>query len=111
MWRRACGKRCPDRVEIPRSPHRAGGRRHVGAAPAGPYLEYAILSDFIFSVVLFAVAVVLGRVLLDTPPRLRGLIAVGALCAVAAYMRPSGQFLVLAPLLATPLVTKSRREP
>ena len=86
----------------------AGGM--LALTPAGPYLEYAILSDFIFSVVLFAVAVVLGRVLLDTPPRLRGLIAVGALCAVAAYMRPSGQFLVLAPLLATPLVTKSRRE-
>ena len=82
----------------------------LAMTPAGPYLEYAILSDFLFSAILFLVAFLLGRALLRDRWSTGEWVAVGAACALAAYVRPSGQFLLVAPLLAVPLVTRSLRQ-
>lgn len=82
----------------------------LAVTPVMPYLEHALLSDFVFALVVFAYALVLGRVLLSEqrlPWRL--LVALGALAACAAYMRPSGQALLLAVPVATLVMTRRVR--
>ena len=71
----------------------------AAATPALVYVEHAILTDFAFAIALLAGAVTLAHAL-EHPDRLRPLILTGVMFGTAALIRPVGQFLLLAPLLA-----------
>lgn len=72
----------------------------LALSPALPYLEHAVLSDFAFAIVAFAFAARLGRVVMRERPSLPALASIGAIAAAAAYIRPSGQALLLAVIPA-----------
>ncbi|MFL5781975.1 MAG: glycosyltransferase family 39 protein [Thermoleophilaceae bacterium] len=71
----------------------------AAATPALVYVEHAILTDFAFAVALLAGALALERAL-DHPARLRPLILTGIAFGIAALLRPVGEFLVVAPVIA-----------
>jgi hypothetical protein len=71
--------------------------------------EHTMLPDFLFGVAAFAGAVALAEGLVRDPPSTRLLVAAGALFALAAYMKPAGQFLLLAAPLAALLAGRGWR--
>jgi len=81
----------------------------LALSPALPYLEHAVLSDFMFAIVAFAFAARLGRVVMRDRPSLPALASVGAIAAAAAYIRPSGQALLLAVIPAAFCATRQVR--
>ena len=77
----------------------------LAATPVLPYLEHAVLSDFVFSLVVFAFGAMLGKALSREHASIRTLAGLGALAAAAAYLRPSGQALILAVAIGALLAT------
>ncbi len=81
----------------------------LALSPALPYLEHAVLTDFLYAIVVFAFAARLGHVFLRERPSLAALVSVGALAAAATYLRPSGQALILAVIPMALYATRSVR--
>jgi 4-amino-4-deoxy-L-arabinose transferase-like glycosyltransferase len=71
--------------------------------------EHTLLPDFLFGALAFAGALVLGGALRREPAATRPLIAVGIVFGLAAWVKPAGEFLLLAAPLAALLATRSLR--
>jgi 4-amino-4-deoxy-L-arabinose transferase-like glycosyltransferase len=81
----------------------------VAFTPVMPALENMILADFLFGTAIFAGAVALAYALADRiSPRL--LVLTGVVFGLAANVKPSGQFLIVAAPLALLATTRSVRQ-
>jgi len=74
-------------------------------SPGMAYLEHFVLADFLFGVLIFAGALVLVKAV--ERGTLASLFLAGAVFGLATYMKPVGQFLVVAGLLPLALSTRS----
>ncbi len=80
-------------------------------ALTAPFLsvEVQLLADALFGVLVTIVAGLIAAAALDDRRRRRWLLATGLAIACAAYVKPIGLVLVLAPVLALALATRSGR--
>jgi 4-amino-4-deoxy-L-arabinose transferase-like glycosyltransferase len=81
-------------------------------ALSSPHLsiEALLLADMLFGVIVTLVAGLLVTAMLDDARRLRWLLASAVAIACAAYVKPVGHALVLAPLIPLALATRSWRK-
>ncbi len=77
-------------------------------SPAMAFSEHFVLPNFLFGVIVFFGALVLMNAV--ERGTLRALLLAGAVLGLAAYVKPVGQFLVLAGLLPLALSTRSLRK-
>ncbi len=73
----------------------------LALSPCLPYIEFPLLSEFLFAFLVFSATALLALELTrDADARWLVLVAVGALYGLSALVRPSGELLALVPLVA-----------